>query len=71
MLQKRVQGALYGMASPREAMPMLLRYYQDGKLKLDELITKRYTLDEINQGYDDMRAGVNIRGIIEFSGLKA
>ena len=70
MFQKRIQGVLYGMASPREAMPKLLRYYQDGKLKLDELITKRYTLDEINQGYDDMHAGVNIRGIIEFSGLK-
>ena len=70
MFQKRIQGVLYGMASPREAMPKLLRYYQDGKLKLDELITKRYTLDEINQGYDDMQAGVNIRGIIEFSGLK-
>ena len=70
MFQKRIQGVLYGMASPREAMPRLLRYYQDGKLKLDELITKRYTLDEINQGYDDMHAGVNIRGIIEFSGLK-
>jgi len=70
MFQKRIQGLIYGMASPREAMPKLLRYYQDGKLKLDELITKRYTLDEVNQGYDDMRAGVNIRGIIEFSGLK-
>jgi S-(hydroxymethyl)glutathione dehydrogenase/alcohol dehydrogenase len=70
MFQKRIQGVLYGMASPREAMPRLLRYYQDGKLKLDELITKRYTLDEINQGYDDMHAGMNIRGIIEFSGLK-
>jgi S-(hydroxymethyl)glutathione dehydrogenase/alcohol dehydrogenase len=70
MFQKRIQGMVYGMASPREAIPRLLRYYQDGKLKLDELITKRYTLDEINQGYDDMRAGVNIRGIIEFSGLR-
>jgi S-(hydroxymethyl)glutathione dehydrogenase/alcohol dehydrogenase len=70
MFQKRIQGVLYGMSSPREAMPRLLRYYQDGKLKLDELITKRYTLDEVNQGYDDLRAGVNTRGIIEFSGLK-
>ena len=70
MFQKRIQGVIYGMQSPRDAMPKLLRYYQDGKLKLDELITKRYTLDEVNQGYDDMRAGVNIRGIIEFSGLK-
>jgi len=70
MFQKRIQGLIYGMQSPRDAMPRLLRYYQEGKLKLDELVTKRYTLDEVNQGYDDMRAGVNIRGIIEFSGLK-
>jgi len=70
MFQKRIQGLIYGMQSPRDAMPRLLRYYQEGKLKLDELITKRYTLDEVNQGYDDMRAGVNIRGIIEYSGLK-
>jgi len=66
MFQKRIQGSLYGMAAPREAMPMLLRLYQAGKLKLDELITKRYTLDEINQGYADMHAGHNIRGIIDF-----
>jgi NDMA-dependent alcohol dehydrogenase len=66
MYQKRIQGALYGMASPREAMPMLLGLYQAGKLKLDELITRRYSLDEINEGYDDMRAGVNIRGIVDF-----
>ena len=66
MMQKRIQGVLYGMASPREAMPRLLDYYKTGKLKLNELITKRYTLDEINTGYEDMHAGVNIRGIIDF-----
>ena len=42
----------------------MLRLYQEGKLKLDELITKRYTLDEVNQGYEDMHAGTNIRGVI-------
>lgn len=66
MFQKRIQGALYGMASPREAMPMLLREYQAGRLKLDELITHRYSLDEINQAYADMKAGKNIRGVVEF-----
>jgi S-(hydroxymethyl)glutathione dehydrogenase/alcohol dehydrogenase len=40
--------------------------YQAGKLKLDELITNTYTLDEINQGYEDMRNGKNIRGVIVF-----
>ncbi len=38
--------------------------YKNGDLKLDELITNRYTLDNINQGYDDMLAGRNIRGVL-------
>jgi Zn-dependent alcohol dehydrogenase len=67
MFQKHIQGALYGAKSPREAMPMLLDLYRAGKLKLDELITRTYTLDEINIGYSDMRNGRNIRGIIRFA----
>jgi NDMA-dependent alcohol dehydrogenase len=66
LLQKRIQGALYGMGSPRDVMPNLLNLYVAGRLKLDELITKRYALDDINQAYADMRAGVNIRGVIDF-----
>ena len=42
----------------------LIGLYQAGKLKLDELITRRYTLDEVNQGYQDMLDGKNIRGVI-------
>jgi NDMA-dependent alcohol dehydrogenase len=64
--QKRIQGALYGMKSPREAMPMLLNMYRAGKLKLDELVTRVYSLDQINEAYDDMRNGLNIRGVIRF-----
>jgi S-(hydroxymethyl)glutathione dehydrogenase/alcohol dehydrogenase len=66
MLQKRIQGALYGMNSPRAEMPMLLNLYRTGKLMLNELVTKAYTLDEINDAYDDMRNGRNIRGVIHF-----
>lgn len=65
--QKRIQGALYGMKSPREAMPMLLDMYRAGKLKLDELVTNVYSLDQVNQAYDDMREGRNIRGVIHFA----
>ena len=36
--------------------------YRQGQLKLDELVTRTYKLDEINAGYDDMHAGTNIRG---------
>lgn len=67
MFQKRVQGALYGMKSPREAMPMLLNLYRSGKLKLDELVTKSYTLEQINEAYEDMRSGNIIRGVIHFA----
>ena len=42
----------------------LIGLYQAGKLKLDELITTTYTLDQINEGYDDLLAGKNIRGVM-------
>ena len=42
----------------------LIGLYQAGKLKLDELITQTYTLDEINQGFQDMLDGKNIRGVV-------
>jgi Zn-dependent alcohol dehydrogenase len=38
--------------------------YQAGSLKLDELITNTYTLDDINVGYQDMRDGKNLRGVV-------
>lgn len=66
MYQKRIQGALYGMGSPRREVPRLLDLYVAGHLKLDELVTKRYPLDGINEAYRDMHAGRNIRGVIEF-----
>jgi S-(hydroxymethyl)glutathione dehydrogenase/alcohol dehydrogenase len=42
----------------------ILSLYKDGQFKLDELITQTYSLDDINQGYDDLAAGQNIRGVI-------
>ena len=64
LYQKRLQGSLYGASSPTKDIPRMLGLYQSGKLKLDELVTKTYTLDEINQGYDDMHDGKNLRGVI-------
>ena len=66
MMNKELKGCLFGSGNPRFDIPMLLSMYREGKLKLDELVTKRYTLDQINDGYEDMRNGVNIRGVIEF-----
>jgi S-(hydroxymethyl)glutathione dehydrogenase/alcohol dehydrogenase len=44
----------------------MLELHQAGQLKLEELVTREYILDEVNQGYADMHAGVNIRGLIRF-----
>ena len=40
--------------------------YKLGKLKIDELITGTYRLEDINEGFDDMREGKNLRGVIVF-----
>ena len=67
MLQgcKQLKGLLFGGINPRTAVPMLLSMYER-RSKLDELVTRRYRLDGINDAITDMRAGRNIRGIIEF-----
>jgi S-(hydroxymethyl)glutathione dehydrogenase/alcohol dehydrogenase len=64
LYEKTVKGSLFGSANPVYDIPKLLGMYQAGKLKLDELITKRYTLDQVNEGYDDLLAGKNIRGVM-------
>lgn len=66
MYQKRIQGVLYGGLSPNVAIPRLTRMYRTGQLKLSELITRTYELDQINDAYLDMHAGRNIRGVITF-----
>ena len=64
--EKVIRGSQFGSSNPQYDIVKLLRLYNAGKLKLDELITKRYTLDEVNEGYQDMRDGKIIRGVIDF-----
>jgi NDMA-dependent alcohol dehydrogenase len=68
LFQKRLQGSLFGESAPSFDIPRQLDLYQNGLLKLDELVTTTYTLDEINQGYEDMHAGKNLRGVIRYDG---
>ena len=62
--QRQLRGALFGDCNPLYDVPRLLGLYRSGDLKLDELITRRYRLDEVNQAYQDMLDGKNIRGVI-------
>ena len=66
MWNKEIKGTIFGSLNPRHDIPKLLGLYREGTLKLDELITRRYTLDEINVGYQAMRNGENIRGVIMY-----
>jgi S-(hydroxymethyl)glutathione dehydrogenase/alcohol dehydrogenase len=67
MWNKEIKGTIFGSLNPRADIPRLLGMYRDGQLKLEELITKRYTLDEINEGYRAMRDGENLRGVIVYA----
>lgn len=67
LYQKTLMGTLYGDSQPRNDILDMLALYHAKKLKLDELVTRTYTLDQVNEAYADMIEGRNIRGVIEFS----
>jgi S-(hydroxymethyl)glutathione dehydrogenase/alcohol dehydrogenase len=62
--KKTIQIPSFELTLFEKTIPRLLELYQAGQLKLDELVTNRYTLDEVNQGYRDMLDGRNIRGLL-------
>ena len=64
VLEKQIKGALFGGGNPFEEIPRMLDLYRGGRLKLDELVTARYRLDEVNQGYRDLLDGRNVRGVL-------
>lgn len=62
--EKQIRGSLYGGLQPKYSIRKLVDLYRRGRLKLDELITNTYTLDDINEGYRDMEEGRNLRGVL-------
>lgn len=64
--EKTLQGSYFGSCVPRIDFPRMLGLYMAGKLKLDQLITKRYSIDEAPQAFEDMQTGKNARGVIVF-----
>ncbi len=61
---KTIAGSLYGGCNPVHDIPKLLNLYRTGHVKLDELITQTYSLDQVNEGYADLDNHKNIRGVI-------
>ena len=66
LMEKQVVGSLFGSGNPRADIPKLLDLYRTKQIDLDGLVTRTYSLDEVNEGYRAMRDGENIRGVIVF-----
>jgi NDMA-dependent alcohol dehydrogenase len=64
---KNLVGTVFGSCNPRADIPRLASLYRSGQLQLDEMITKRYRLDDINAAYADLLDGKIIRGVIDFA----
>jgi S-(hydroxymethyl)glutathione dehydrogenase / alcohol dehydrogenase len=66
MQEKRIRRVSYGNARPRRDFPLLAKAYLDGSLMLDDLISRRITLEQINDGFDALKRGETIRSVITF-----
>ncbi len=63
-MQKTIKGSLFGMCNPPSDILRQLDLYRADKLRLDEMVTRRYPLSDINTAVDDLLEGRNIRGVI-------
>ncbi|MFN8561428.1 MAG: Zn-dependent alcohol dehydrogenase [Anaerolineae bacterium] len=64
--EKTIKGSYYGSVDARRDFPLLIDYYVDGRLKLDELVSRTWRLGEINAAFDEMLTGGAARGVIVF-----
>jgi S-(hydroxymethyl)glutathione dehydrogenase/alcohol dehydrogenase len=64
--EKTLTGSYFGSCVPRVDFPRLLALYMAGRLKLEELITRRYSIAEAPQAFADLQAGKNARGVVVF-----
>jgi NDMA-dependent alcohol dehydrogenase len=64
--EKTLTGSYFGSCVPRVDFPRMLSLYLAGRLKLEELITRRYSIAEAPQAFADLQAGKNARGVIVF-----
>ena len=65
-MEKELVGSIFGSSNPEEDVPRLLGLYRDGLLDLDSMVTRTYPLEGINDGYQDLRDGLNLRGVLVF-----
>ncbi len=64
--ERVLTGSLYGSAAPKTDIPRLIDLYRAGRLKLDELLTRSYPIEEINQAYEALESGETLRSVVTF-----
>lgn len=64
--ERKIQGSVMGSNDFRRDTPRYVAMYLDGQLNLDDMVTRRIGLDEINEGFADIRAGTVVRSLITF-----
>jgi S-(hydroxymethyl)glutathione dehydrogenase/alcohol dehydrogenase len=67
LMQKNLQGNIFGGGNPQYDIPHLLSMYKAGRLNMDDMVTRQYKLEHVNEGFKDMLDGRNIRGIIRYT----
>ena len=65
--EKAIKGTMYGSVRPNTDFPKLVDLYLDGRLKIDELISRTYKLEDINEGFTALRTGQVARGVVVFN----
>ena len=65
-MEKQIVGTIFGSANPNSDIPRLMHLYRSGQLDLAGMVTREYALEDINQGFDDMLNGRNIRGVLRY-----
>ena len=64
--ERRIVGSRYGSSNPMVEFPKMVDLAMAGKLKIEELVTKRYDLDEADEAFRALAAGEQARGLIVF-----
>jgi len=68
LMEKQIVGSIFGSGSAQYAIPKILELHREGQFDLGAMVTATYKLGDVNQGYQDMRDGKNIRGVLVFDG---
>jgi NDMA-dependent alcohol dehydrogenase len=71
LTEKQIIGTLYGSGNPRADIPKILELASAGQVDLDSMVTRTYPLEKVNDGYADMHAGANIRGVLIYPAAQA